>query len=154
MHPSTPRFLAATLGLAAGLTLAIPSPGAAWDDLPCGATEATAHLCAPGEVARDGTIPTPLPLPAPVPVVPEVTPAPDLVQASPGPTAPAATPLVRYTCAQLVARHAGARSLRDRGCVKPPTCADLRARHAGVLWLVRFNCRTRLPGPFSPAVTG
>ncbi len=44
----------------------------AWDSLPCGETEATAHLCAPGELARDGTIPVPLPVPTPelVPVTP------------------------------------------------------------------------------------
>lgn len=39
----------------------------------------------------------------------------------------------------------------------PAPAADLRlaqAHGAGLRWLVKLNCRTRLPGPFNPAVTG
>lgn len=124
--------LAATLGAATLASLAIVSPGAAWDELPCGPTEETAHLCALGEVARDGTIPNPLPTPAPVPVVPEIVPS-SGASAIATPAVPDASPAlpVRYTCAQLVARHAGPRSLRDRGCVKTPRATPLRTVKVG-----------------------
>lgn len=157
------RPLVITGAVSATLAAAILSaPAGAWDDKPCGATEATAHVCAPGEVARDGStpnlapvvvIPTPTPTPTPEPTPgPVLTPTP-----TPSPT-PAATAL---TCARLP-RGAGIKWRRKAHCASPPppvlTCADLNARRAGQLWLAKFGCevpqRLRRVGPFEPAVAG
>jgi hypothetical protein len=94
-----------TIALAAlaAVGMALPATSFGWDELPCGETEETAHVCAPGEVARDGTIPNPLPqpTPAPVPNTPEQQPSnassvvvtpPPVAKPPPGRTSPQRQP--------------------------------------------------------------
>jgi hypothetical protein len=129
---------ATALAITAAGSLAIfAGPATAWDDLPCGPTEDTAHPCVPGELARDGTIPVPLP-PAPVVVAPLST-APPATPTPPVVVVPPATPKVthqkpRLTCAQLRRRHAGVISMVQRHCAlpkRPPIVAgEYRATQA------------------------
>lgn len=152
--------VAASLGVQAG-------PARSWEDKPCGATEQTAHLCAPGEKARDGSVPNPLPEPAPTPTPPEVVPA-VVTPPSTTPAVPVIPPRVPLTCPELRARvetnHAGARwvILLHQRCGTPPppkvvpTCDDLADEGAGILWLIRFRCDLTPGSPrrFNPPVTG
>lgn len=127
---------AAGLAIAGASSLAIfAGPAGAWDDLPCGATEDTAHVCAPGEVARNGTIPVPLPIVAPVVLAPTPAPVPPVPEVGVVIIPPAQPKVTKPQKPRL-------------------TCAKLLAEGAGVRWLVKFRCRTKLPGPFSPVVTG
>jgi hypothetical protein len=96
---------------------------------------ATARRHGPGQVTYSSGAPVecgvPVPTPAPQPVPPETT---------PGPVPPAP----RVTCADLRARRAGVRWLRQFGCAVPHKrhrflCTDI-PRGAGAKWYARFSC--------------
>jgi hypothetical protein len=139
------RYLVASGIMATSIYAGVVTSGGAWDNLPCGATEETAHLCAPGEKARDGSIPNPLPTPAPTPVPPEIVP----VTTTPVVTTPA--PAVVVPPVVLGGKKNAVPS--------PVTCTWLRHVRAGLNRLYKYRCIkvrkvTPLPGPFSPPVTG
>jgi len=120
------NYRTSVLIASAGALLTFPAFGSAWSELPCGETEETAHTCAPGEVARDGTVPNPAPSPAPVPPTPELPPA---AVVPPAVVVPPPTPVP--TCAELRARYpkAGRRRQINWGCAVPPTPPPPRSKH-------------------------
>ena len=141
------RYLVASGIVATSIYAGVADSGGAWDNLPCGATEETAHVCIPGEVARDGTTPNPLPTPAPAPVPPEIVPAtvpPDQSSVN----VPAVTPLPEQP--------------KQPEANKPPrrvNCIWLRSVRAGMNRLYKYRCIKRQKvtpkrGPFQPAVAG
>lgn len=128
------------LGVAFGL--AVGTAGA-WDGMcgthenpvPCDTTTTTEPETPPTPTEPE-VVPPPAPPAPPAPVAP-VPPAPPSV--APSVVTPPSTPPAAN---------------KQRKTKKRTDCPYLLRKGAGIRWLVKYKCRTKLPGPFNPPVTG